>query len=361
MDSSPSVDHGIGDRRRAVRRVGSLKPLGVEGDTNMSGDYVIGVGTVGSGLWISYNSGQKWRHIQRGPEPESNVRALAVSPHDPAVLWASLDKVGLFRSEDGAGNWERVGSDFATDIWSIGLDPHDADRVFVGSRPGVHRSTDGGVTFEELSTSISPDCPIGVSRTTNVVVDPNNAQRVWASVEVDGLHRSDDGGDTWESLGMLGASEFHNDVHGFALRDVDGGTELLATTPFGLARSQDDGATWAWHEFGGFPGAKFEFAYSRCVRAVWGDTIVVCVGDYIPGAIGALEISDDGGQTWRREELPVTPNSTMYWLSTHPDLPGTMVATSVWGQVYVTEDHAATWTKLDRDFGEIRAVAITPA
>ena len=72
----------------------------------MSGDYVIGVGTVGSGLWISYNAGQKWRHIQRGPEPESNVRALAVSPHDPAVLWASLDKVGLFRSEDGGWTWK---------------------------------------------------------------------------------------------------------------------------------------------------------------------------------------------------------------------------------------------------------------
>ena len=49
------------------------------------------------------------------------------------------------------------------------------------------------------------------------------------------------------------------------------------------------------------------------------------------------------------------------WLATHPDVPGTMVATSVWGQVYVTDDHAESWRKLDRDFGEIRAVAITPA
>lgn len=323
-------------------------------------DYVIGIGTVGSGLWVSYNSGEKWRHIQRGPEPESNVRALAVSPHDPSVIWASLDRVGLFRSVDNGGNWERTGSDIGTDIWSIGIDPHDADRLFVGTRPGVHRSTDGGDSFSELNTSISPKCAIGVPRTTNVVVDPVDPRRVWASVEIDGLHRSEDGGESWVSLGDLGASEFHNDVHGFALREVEDGTELLVTTPFGLARSRDDGASWDWTEFDPFPGAKFEFAYSRCVRVV-GDTIVICVGDGIPGGTGALQISDDGGETWRRESMPVTPNSTMYWLGTHPDLPGTMVATSVFGQVYLTDDGARTWRALDRQFGEIRAISLTPA
>lgn len=322
-------------------------------------DYVIGIGTVGAGLWVSYNSGQKWRHIQRGPEPESNVRALAVDPSSGAI-WASLDKVGLYRSDDNGGNWDLTADGFETDIWSIGVDPQDSSRVFVGTRPGVARSVDGGATFEALDTSISELCPIGVPRTTNIVFDPSAPNRVWASVEVDGLHRSDDGGDTWSSLGDLGMSEFYNDVHGFTLRAIDGGTELLATSPFGLARSRDDGATWNWREFGAFEGAKFEFAYSRCVKVV-GDTIVVCVGDYIPGAVGALEISQDGGETWRREVLPVTPNSTMYWLATHPDVPGTMVATSVFGQIYVTDDHAETWRKLDREFGEIRAVSLTPA
>ena len=65
-------------------------------------------------------------------------------------------------------------------------------------------------------------------------------------------------------------------------------------------------------------------------------------------------------RTWRREPLPVTPNSTMYWLAVSEDLPGVVVATSVFGQIFVSEDHAASWRKLDREFGEIRAVCITP-
>ena len=42
-------------------------------------------------------------------------------------------------------------------------------------------------------------------------------------------------------------------------------------------------------------------------------------------------------------------------------IPGTIIASSLFGQVYVSDDHAATWRKLDREFGEIRGLALTPA
>lgn len=329
----------------------------------MSDEYVIGIGTVGAGLWMSYNSGQKWRHIYRGPDPESTCRALAVSPHRDGEILAANDGVGLFRSEDNGGNWEHLGGtaeDWPSDIWSIGFDPSDDQQIYAGVRPGIARSSDGGHSFEPLETSISPTCPIGVPRTTNVVVDPANSDNLWASVEVDGLHRSTDRGATWSSLGDLGPEEFYNDVHGFTMRQTDDGTELLVTSPFGFGRSVDDGASFDWHRFEPFEGSKLDVAYSRGVLAPWDDVIVVCVGDYIPGAVGALEISRDGGQTWSREPLPTTPNSTMYWLATHPDLPGTMVATSVFGQIYVSDDYAVNWRKLDREFNEIRAVSLTP-
>ncbi|MGY9072906.1 MAG: WD40/YVTN/BNR-like repeat-containing protein [Acidimicrobiales bacterium] len=325
-------------------------------------DFTIGLGTVGAGLWVSYNGGAKWRHIQGPMDSESNVRAFSVSPHNEGTIACTVDNDGVYVSADNGGNWDHTGAKLTGDLWSIAHDPHDAERLFVGARPGVLRSGDSGATFESLETSIEPQCVIGVARTTNVVVDPAKSDVVWASVEIGGLHRSDDGGDSWASLGQLGGSEFHNDVHGFAMRDAgDGTTELLVTSPFGLARSGDSGATWNWHEFAAFPGSKFEFAYSRCVRAPWNDgTVIVCVGDYIPGRVGALEISRDGGETWRRAELPVPPNSTMYWIATHDELPGVIVATSVFGQVYVSSDHGDSWSKLDREVSQIRGAYITP-
>ena len=91
------------------------------------------------------------------------------------------------------------------------------------------------------------------------------------------------------------------------------------------------------------------------------DTMLVGCGDYIPGRTGAIEVSHDGGATWDRPMLPATPNSTVYWMATHPGLPGRVVAATVFGQVFTSEDAGRTWDKLDDEFGEIRSVTLAPA
>src|SRR5436853_117507 len=121
-------------------------------------DYRIAIGTVGSGLWVSYNSGGKFRHIPRSVDFEGNCRALAVSPHAPGTLLAAQDRVGVFRSDDSGGEWAPIGTPIPSDIWSLAFDPNDADRIFVGTRPGIYRSTDGGGSFQELDTSIPAEC-----------------------------------------------------------------------------------------------------------------------------------------------------------------------------------------------------------
>jgi len=324
--------------------------------------YTIVLGTVGGGLWVGYNGGEKWRQIQGPMDPESNVRALAVDPRDSQHLLASVDGDGIYQSHDGGSRWEQTTELTDRPIWSLAFDPHDPERVYAGTRPGLFASDDGGKSFVELDTTISDTCPIGVPRTTNVVVDPNDPATIYASVEVDGLHRSRDRGATWESLGALGPSEFYNDVHGFAVRQNGDHTELLITSPYGLGRSNDEGDNWDWHEFQPFEGSKFEFAYSRCIRTPWeDDTVIVCVGDYIPGQTGAIEVSKDGGKSFQRAQLPDTPKATMYWLATHEELPGVIAATSVYGQIYVSGDYCETWDKLDRELGEIRASLLVPS
>ena len=74
-----------------------------------------------------------------------------------------------------------------------------------------------------------------------------------------------------------------------------------------------------------------------------------------------IEVSKDGGESFHRAELPETPKATMYWLATHEELPGVVVATSVYGQIYVSGDYCATWNKLDRELGEIRASLLVPS
>jgi photosystem II stability/assembly factor-like uncharacterized protein len=83
-------------------------------------------------------------------------------------------------------------------------------------------------------------------------------------------------------------------------------------------------------------------------------------GDSIPGLTGAIQISRDGGRSWSAASLPVEPNSVIYWFATHPALPEVIVAASLYGYVYVSEDGGTSWSKRQREFGEIRALALTP-
>ena len=56
----------------------------------------------------------------------------------------------------------------------------------------------------------------------------------------------------------------------------------------------------------------------------------------------------------------MTPNSVVYCFSAHVDVPDCIAAASVYGYLYLSDDGGASWRKLDREFGEIRAVAISP-
>ena len=156
----------------------------------------------------------------RSNRPRKQRPRPCAQPTRLSTHLASVDHDGIYQSFDGGSHWEKTAQLADRPIWSLAFDPHDPDRIYAGTRPGVFASQDRGTSFAELMTSISTQCAIGVPRTTNVVVDPNDANTVYASVEIDGLHRSRDRGATWESLGQLGPSEFYNDVHGFALRSV---------------------------------------------------------------------------------------------------------------------------------------------
>jgi hypothetical protein len=50
----------------------------------------------------------------------------------------------------------------------------------------------------------------------------------------------------------------------------------------------------------------------------------------------------------------------MWGLATHPADAGRIVAFSLFGEVYVTENAGASWRKIAREFGEIRAAAWLP-
>jgi Sortilin, neurotensin receptor 3, len=131
--------------------------------------------------------------------------------------------------------------------------------------------------------------------------------------------------------------------------------------PDGNLESLDDGESWSLH---GFPKFAERDAISYCrgvaVKPDDPDTVFVANGDFIPGKRGAIHRTRDGGKTWTKAGLPVEPNSTIYWFATNRANPDIIAANSLHGYLYLSTDAGDSWTKLRREFGEIRALAWLP-
>ena len=326
----------------------------------MAKNYTICVGTVGGGLSQSPDGGDTWNRIRNPLPTECNVRALSVYPDNPHRILAGSDN-GIYRSEDNGATWEMLDSPMdGTQIWSVTVDPGDPDVIFAGTRPDAFRSKDGGKQWEKLSLGVANPCPVGIPRTTNMIVDPRDPRTIWAGIEVDGIYKSLDGGDTWVRLPDLGPDPFHGDIHGMAISPGQP-TAIYATSPYGIATSTDEGESWEYHEFPKYQESdKWSYCRGMAVKADDPNVIFVGNGDTMAGITGDIRVTKDGGRTWDAAPLPVEPNSRIYWLATHASVPEVIVATSIYGNVYVSEDGGDSWQKLRKEFGEIRTVALMP-
>ena len=293
------------------------------------------VGTIGQGVFRSLDHGESFLRAAEGMFVECNVRALAVDPADGRTLYLGGEE-GLYSSRDGGDTWKQV---FAPPdreaVWCVALSP---GRIVVGTCPSrVFVTTNGGATWSAARTEMTAECPrIRHTRVTSLLVDPDDASRLWAGVET----------------GLTSA-----DIHGLAVVPSGTGRRFYATTNRDLNAS-DDAVRWR----GANIDQSLPWAYCRGLSVVSGAprTLLLGNGTGPPGWEGVIGRSTDGGETWAEAKMPGRANSTIWTFAMHDADPELIYAASVSGQVYRSLDAGATWDRLRREFGEIRALAWAP-
>jgi photosystem II stability/assembly factor-like uncharacterized protein len=302
-----------------------------------------------------------WQRLAGGLPAGGEVRAIAVHPRDPQVVYAGTQH-GPYRSRDGGDTWTALPlPDPDRVVWSFLFDPRDPAVMYAGTAPAaVYRSADGGDTWRRLGAFRAP-MRVTMSfptRVTRLAADPARPDEIYAALEVDGVVRSLDGGQTWEDCGqelvrlaearphlrsrIVSDTEIEGmmDSHALCVSAAAPGTVFLALR-MGIFRSADRGKTWDDLEIGRFS----PLTYARDVQVSPHDarTLFACLSPAARSEDGALYRSDDVGQTWRRLDRGVKAASTMMALALHPTDPDQVYCATRHGQVFGTRDGGRTW------------------
>ena len=245
--------------------------------------------TLTDGAHVSKDLGKTWKPVNSGL-PIRKIWTIAISPHDPNLLFVGTHYSHLFQSNNRGKTWEEVESLFKIEgrkdwgiDWRFGtigncihtllMDPKEPKRIlFVSSLAGPYRSEDGGIQWMRIRNGVMDSCPensdpkhleevhscthrIAISSTTpNLLYQQNHC----------GVYRSENLGEKWEDISKGLPSR-----HGFPIAvHSKNGQEILFVIPayqgkcdkhnsciqgeLAVYRSKDRGMTWE-KQTDGFP------------------------------------------------------------------------------------------------------------
>jgi photosystem II stability/assembly factor-like uncharacterized protein len=210
----------------------------------------------GAGGW---ESGLAW---VRGRE----VHSIAVSEDGGGMGFAATRGEGLFRIDLASGYAEKVGAGVLPAVLRcVAVSPHDPSVVYVGTEPAaLFVSADGGTTWRQsrgLAELVAARKWLYPVKTIPphirfILPDARDPDTVYAAGQVGGLLKSTDGGESWVDF----TDGIDPDVHSVAQDPSDPRTLYVITggggdivhgypppAPQGrpIYRSTDGGGTWA--------------------------------------------------------------------------------------------------------------------
>jgi len=210
----------------------------------------------------------RWHNVRIGGG--GFVPGIVFSPAEPGLMYCRTDIGGAYRWDSAVKRWVPLNDSLGWSDWnllgieSIGVDPHDPNRVYLAAgtytqswagNGAILRSSDRGQTWART------DLPFkmggnedGRSIGERLVVDPSQTATLYFGSRTSGLWRSSDYAASWTKVSSFPTTTLTNALGiGFIVfdpRDSVPGQPCLTiyagcSGSVGLYRSTDAGATWA--------------------------------------------------------------------------------------------------------------------
>jgi photosystem II stability/assembly factor-like uncharacterized protein len=318
------------------------------------------VAVASGGVFKTTNAGTTWTPIF-DDQGSYSIGCVTIDRKNPLVVWVGTGENnsqrsvgygdGVYKSTDGGVSWENVGLENSEHIGKIVIDPRDSNIVYVaaqgplwtpGGDRGLYKSVDGGKTWKAI---LSIDENTGVS---DLVYDPRNPdvlyassyqrrRHVWTLVgggPGSGIYKSMDAGATWKRLeNGLPKEEMGRTGLAISPADPDVVYALVeaAVKTGGFFRSTDGGGKWERM-------SEYNSTAAMYYQEIVADPKVV-------GRVYSMDtylmVTEDGGKTFARagEKSKHVDNHAL-WID--PADTDHLIA-GCDGGLYESWDRGATW------------------
>lgn len=276
----------------------------------------------GLGIYKSLDGGKTWKKM--GLENTRHIHRVIIDPQDPNTVyaaaigspWGAHPERGVFRTKDGGETWEKVlFKNNRTGAAELVMDPTNPNKMIAamwehnrepwffssgGPGSGMHITYDGGDTWKEITSE--DGLPEGELGRIGLAIAPSEPNIVYSYVEAkkNALYRSEDGGESWKKVND-DMSEIGNRPFYYAEIYVAPNNENRVYSIFTFVNvSQDGGKTFEelMPAYGANNGIHPDH-HAWYIHPENPDFM-------IDGNDGGLNITRDGGDTWRFvETLPI--------------------------------------------------------
>lgn len=321
-----------------------------------------GPGCGHGGLFRLALGGENWERLGGGLPENAEVRAVAINPEDPAIVYVGT-QYGPYRSQDAGDCWKALPlPDGNRVVWSFLFEPGNSKVLYAGTAPSaIYRTEDGGQKWARLPI-VEPEGVVEMgfpTRVVRLVGNPLEPGTLYAAVEVGGVIRSDNFGASWEdcscdlmrlsaqdhlksAIGSDSDSEGMADAHALAVSAV-GKKKIFLATRMGLFTSEDRGNSWEELGIGRFS----PLTYARDIKISLHDpnTLFVALSEASRGDAGSLYVSRDQGTSWKRFDHGIEFASTLMVIAESSTDPERVFGAGRSGQVVGTTDGGSSWVE----------------
>jgi hypothetical protein len=304
---------------------------------------------------------QPWSPINAGLTALRVQTAGVGSRGGTKTALAGIDGGGIITSSNGF-SWQNTGETSLT-IRAMAVDPMNPSIVYAATGKGVIKSLNGGDTFAQASAGLPTEQlvhplhpkpgnpPITVRA---IAVDPARPNVLYAGVA--GIYKSIDGGMTWAAMNagldnpVITGDGGNGIVSAFAVDrnspgvDPTWGTVYAATDGAGVYRSTDGGASWVQINGTAPTALSGQSVLSLALDPALGQSGAVVYAGTSTGRVFKRVVNAGG---WTEVATFSLPGQPVNALAIKLGAPSQIFAGLVGGGVYSILSNASSWTPMN--------------